>query len=40
MRRMSVGLLKNPIKQLIADQGNIFADARAQEEALLAVKAA
>jgi hypothetical protein len=40
MRRMSVGLLNHPIKQLIADQGNIFADARAEEEALLSVKAA
>jgi hypothetical protein len=37
---MSVGLLKKPIKQSIADQGNYFANARAEEEALLYAKAA
>jgi hypothetical protein len=37
MRRMSVGLLNHPIKQLIADQGNnIFTQNRVEEEAQLA----
>jgi hypothetical protein len=40
MRRISVGLLKKPIKTLNADQGNIFAEARAHDEALLARAAA
>jgi hypothetical protein len=40
MRRISVGLLKNPIKQLIAEDGNYFAAARAEEEGLLARNAA
>jgi hypothetical protein len=35
---MSVGLLKNPIRKLIANKGNMFADARAQEEAGLALR--
>lgn len=44
MRRISVGLLKKPIKQLNATQGKIvagnFGDARFAEAELLATRAA